>query len=70
MWAAPANTPVSAHYTDKPTVHDLTSLDIDKLAKMKDSCKLVGYVSQNSNFPNCVPYAPPFLEGDRTVFSL
>ena len=34
--------------------HILTSLDFDKLAKIQDTYKLVGSVSQNSHLPDCV----------------
>ena len=39
------------------TRHALTSLDFDKLAKIQDTYKLVGYVSQNSHRPNYVHLA-------------
>ena len=37
--------------------HDLISLEFDKLAKIRDTYKLVGYVSLNSHLPDCVHLA-------------
>ena len=37
---------------DGDGVHDLIRLEFDKLAKIQDTYKLVGYVSQNSHLLN------------------